>query len=189
MLQFLKNVENCLPQLLFDKAKNGEIRTMYIDDYKPFVSRIWFPVEDKRVFLHKIQPCKPNIEALWHYHPWESAIKIIHGEYEMGIGHSETNETPKTIDCKLLLTENCRYEMLEPDGWHYVAPSNYSVYSLMVTGKLFEGKKMDLKRKELFRKLTKIEILEILFQAIDYNPWYKDFNISGHDIVDLVVGK
>ncbi len=40
MLQFLKEVELNLPQLLYGKAKNGEIRTMYIDDYKPFVSRI-----------------------------------------------------------------------------------------------------------------------------------------------------
>lgn len=40
MLQFLRDVGNSLPQLLLEKAKNGEIRTMYIDDYKPFVSRI-----------------------------------------------------------------------------------------------------------------------------------------------------
>lgn len=187
MLQFLKEVELNLPQLLYDKAKNGEIRTMYIDDYKPFVSRIWFPLEDKRVFLHRIEPCNSNVEALWHYHPWESAIKIISGSYEMGIGHSENNQIPSVIDCKLVLTAGCSYEMLEPDGWHYVAPKDWGVYSLMVTGKLFEGKKMDIERKKEFRKLTKTEILDILMNFSAAHDLYQDIEVF--EIADLIVRK
>jgi hypothetical protein len=79
--------------------------------------------------------------------------------------------------------------MLEPDGWHYVAPKDWGVYSLMVTGKLFEGKKMDIERKKEFRKLTLIETLELLKKVINFNPMYNDSKFFADDITKLIIAK
>lgn len=141
----------------------GEIayKSMYIDYHPPVVERIWFQEGDLRVYLHKIHKCEnESVEALFHLHPWKSAVRIIEGGYEMGIGHSKTNETP-VVDCKLFLTNGCAYEMIEPDGWHYVKPlQNYS-YSLMVTGER-NTRQMPVEPDKKFRELTVNEILDIL---------------------------
>lgn len=161
MINRLIEIKEILPDLLLDKASSGEINTMYIDYHKPYVSRIWFKHDDLRVFLHKIEPCKDNIEALYHPHKWGSAMEILQGKYEMGVGHSTTNETPKT-DCRLILPTGCMYEMTEPDGWHYVNPIDEPCYTLMVTSRL-NGRQMPIEPDKSFRPLNEWEISEILY--------------------------
>lgn len=162
MLEKLIEVKEILPQLLLDKSRTGEIKTMYIDYHKPFVSRIWFIHNDLRVFLHKIEPCKESSEALYHPHKWNSAMEIISGSYEMGIGHSETNLTPKT-DCKIILPAGSMYEMTEKDGWHYVNPIEKPCYTLMITGSL-NSREMPIEPQKEFRELSRYEFIEILQQ-------------------------
>jgi hypothetical protein len=58
----------------------------------------------------------------------------------MGVGHSTTNEIPKT-DCKIILRAGSSYEMTEKDGWHYVSPKKGNVISLMVTPNKLNGRK------------------------------------------------
>lgn len=105
---------------------------------------------------------KSSYLILYHPHPWQSAIKLINGSYEMGIGHSETDETPVT-DCKIILNQGSSYEMLEENACHYVSPKSEFVYSLMVTGKR-NGRKMPLEPEDgkTFRKLDENEIYNIL---------------------------
>ncbi len=175
MLETLYKVENNLIELLYKNT--DKIQTMYIDYHKPFVSRIWFKDEenDCRVFLHKIEPCKESMEALYHPHKWDSAVRIINGEYEMGIGHSSTNEAPKT-DCKLILGNGSCYEMIEKDAWHYVSPK-YNTYSLMVTGKL-NGREMPIEPEFAFRKLSRNEVADILYTFQEYCAVYKNFSVQ-----------
>ena len=161
MIKDLIKIKKILPQLIVEKALNNEINTLYIDYHKPFVSRIWFKYEDFRVFLHKIEPCSDSIEALYHPHKWDSAMEILQGSYEMGIGHSDTNEIPKT-DCKLILNKGAKYEMTEPNGWHYVNPLyKKPVFTIMISGKL-NGREMPIEPNKEFRSLKSDEVLEIL---------------------------
>lgn len=142
---------------LFD---NSDKHSMFIDYHDPFVQRIWIQMDKYRVNLHKSYPSKSSAHSLFHPHPWESAIRILKGTYEMGIGHSTTNDTP-LIDCKLILGPGSCYEMTEPDGWHYINPINGPVYSLMVTGDKFE-RQMPVEPNKKFRELTEDEMNDML---------------------------
>lgn len=162
MLDVLLKVESDIENIL----ENADFKTLYIDYHKPFVSRIWFPFGEYRVYLHKIEPSGASSDALFHPHPWKSAIRILKGTYEMGIGHSKTNEIP-SIDARVNAVPGVSYEMIHPDGWHYVNPKNRPVYSLMVTGELYE-REMPVKTNKEFRDLNKQEILEILEVVNEY---------------------
>ena len=157
MIDKLKEVLVALPQLLLD----NQVHTMYIDYHKPFVSRIWFQLEDMRVFIHKIEPCDDSNEALYHPHKWDSAMYICSGSYEMGIGHSETTLAPYVTDCRLIIPEGTFYEMTNKDGWHYVNPIDGPCYTVMVTGNL-NGRIMPIEPDKEFRTLSQEEVLNIL---------------------------
>lgn len=176
MLDELIKVKQILPDLIIEMATNNQIQTMYIDYHKPFVSRIWFKYNNLRVFLHKIEPCNDSSEALFHPHKWHSAMEILSGTYEMGVGHSATNDTPKT-DCKLILGKGSRYEMTEPNGWHYVNPISEPCYTLMVTGAL-NGREMPIEPNKSFRELYGHEVLDIL-NIIDFNRMVKKEFVAG----------
>jgi len=72
-------------------------------------------------------------EALFHPHPWPSAMRVLDGEYEMAIGYG-TGATPPPVACLLIAGNNFRYEMTDPHAWHYVRPLGAPTLSLMVTG-------------------------------------------------------
>ena len=160
MIKELLHIKQILPKLVIQKMGTKEMESMYIDYHKPYVSRVWFKHENLRIFLHKIEPCNDAVEALYHPHKWDSAMEIIKGKYEMGIGHSSTNDIPKT-DCKLILPAGTIYEMTEKDGWHYVNPIGEPCYTLMVTGPL-NGREMPIEPSKPFRTLTETEIKDIL---------------------------
>ncbi len=178
MIQILSDVEEKLHSLITDSKFNS----MYINYHKPFVSRIWFQYGEYRVYLHKIFACKDS-EVLYHPHPWQSAIRIIKGRYEMGIGHSKTKKSPIT-DCKLILPSGTLYEMTEEDSWHYVNPLQEPVYSLMITGKKNE-RKMPLEPKKDFRTLGTEEYFDILTVFNEYYNW----QIPPEEITNLIMKK
>ena len=176
MIELLHKVESSLTKILYRNA--GNIKTMYIDYHKPYVSRIWFYDKelDCRVFLHKIEMCNEPKEALYHPHKWDSAIRIINGQYEMGVGHSVTNETPVT-DCKLFLKRGSSYEMTEKDGWHYVAPIGGCVYTLMVIPNKLNGREMPIEPDKKFRKLFRYEVQDILYTFRENDLCYRDLDV------------
>lgn len=103
----------------------------------PRVERLWRQVGDYRVNLHRIHPCA---EALYHPHPWPSAVLILSGKYEMGLCTSEQLPFRSLLECdreaaKVVLTEGASYEMVHPYGWHYVKPLGHPSLSIMVTAK------------------------------------------------------
>lgn len=164
----------------------SKIESMYIDYHKPFVKRIWFQYGDYRIFLHSIEPCGESSDSLFHPHPWDSAVKIIKGKYEMGIGHSETDTIPK-IDSRMIIGEGTIYEMVEKDAWHYVNPIENKVFSLMITGKK-NNRKMPVlpESNKNFRKLTKKECEEILIVFMEHYNWEIDTAQKNNIISQLI---
>jgi hypothetical protein len=130
MLEILAAVEAELPRLLLNESIwNG----LFIDYHPPTVERLWINWRDCRVYLHRIFPCAAG-EALFHPHPWPSAMRILAGEYEMAVGHGKGETTPP-IAALMIAKGDFRYEMTDPDAWHYVRPLAAPTLSLMVTGK------------------------------------------------------
>jgi hypothetical protein len=86
------------------------------------------------MFLHRIWPCD---KALFHPHPWPSAVLVLSGVYEMGIGYGVGKKGPPEA-ATVLLTAGSSYEMIEPDGWHYVRPIGKPSLSLMVTAQPYD---------------------------------------------------
>src|SRR5262245_32103375 len=83
MLDVLEAFEKELPRLLADE---GAWQSLYVDSHPPVVERLWRPWRAGRAYLHRIHPCGPG-EALFHPHPWPSAMRVLEGEYEMAIGY------------------------------------------------------------------------------------------------------
>lgn len=132
-------------------------QSLDIDYEAPRVERLWRQVDDVRVFLHQIHPCA---QALYHPHPWPSAVHLLFGKYEMGVAESATILFPNLIEAdrevaRVVLAEGSEYEMLNPTGWHYVKPlGRVPSLSIMVTAKPWDppvfdhgdfGKKVELK--------------------------------------------
>jgi hypothetical protein len=127
--RILLNAERDLKKLLEDESAWQSLDVNY---EPPRVQRLWVPYQgDYRLYLHRIHPCG---RPLFHPHPWPSAIRVVSGEYEMGLGYGP-GDKPPPMAATLILTAGCRYEMLDPDGWHYVKPIDEPSLSIMITGK------------------------------------------------------
>ena len=130
MLDVLFELERkALPDLL----RNAQWQSLYIDYHPPTVERVWCQWGDYRVYLHRIHTCKAG-KALFHPHPWPSAMEIYDGIYEMAVGFG-SGDTPPPVAALIHLPPGSCYEMTHPDAWHSVRPLNRPAISLMVTGK------------------------------------------------------
>jgi hypothetical protein len=130
MFEVLQEVESELPALLRDDSL---WKSVFIDYHPPTVERLWLPWRDYRVCLHRIHPCAPG-EALFHPHPWPSVMRILSGEYEMAVGYGQ-GESPPPVAALMIAAGDFRYEMTDPDAWHYVRPLRLPTMSLMITGR------------------------------------------------------
>lgn len=126
MLNVLERALKALPELIQDYSI---WKSLYVDYHAPFVERAYTTFEkDYRVMLHKIYPCESS-EALFHPHPWPSAMLICNGSYEMKIGNFDF------ITSTMILSAGSKYEMTDPKSWHSVWPLGKPSYSIMVTGR------------------------------------------------------
>ena len=156
MLDVLEQVERELPALLAD---GDSWAGLLIDYHPPTVERLWRRWAEYRISLHRIHPCAAG-EALFHPHPWPSAMRILEGEYEMAVGYGKGETTPP-VAALMIAAGDFRYEMTDPDAWHYVRPLGAATLSVMVTGKPWDrpaprsGKPLvpltEAQRAELFR--------------------------------------
>jgi hypothetical protein len=133
MLDVLDRVEGELPALLQDGER---WQSLYVDYHPPTVERLWSRWGEYRVFLHRIHPCGPG-EALFHPHPWPSAMRVLDGEYEMAVGFGPGMGEPP-VAALMVARGDFRYAMTHPDAWHYVRPLGAPTLSVMVTGKPWE---------------------------------------------------
>ena len=130
MLDVLARVEAELPTLLVDEAKWNSLDINY---HPPRVERLWRSWGEYRISLHRIHPCDPK-DALFHPHPWPSAMRVLDGVYEMAIGYG-AGSTPPPAAARIITRGDLRYEMTDIDGWHYVRPIERPAMTIMVTGK------------------------------------------------------
>ncbi len=130
MLKILAEIEAELPELLEDASAWS---SKSIDYHPPKVERVYRDHRGYRVNLHRTHPCAQG-EALFHPHPWPSAMLIVGGAYRMRVGYGAGVDSPP-VAATLILERAARYEMIHPDAWHDVTPAaSAPAYSLMVTG-------------------------------------------------------
>ncbi len=138
----LLKMQSFIPEFLKDIDR---WKSKYIDYEHPYVERLWIDFCGYRLSLHAIHPCTRD-EAFYHPHPWPSAIKILRGSYEMGIGYG-TSEPP--LAGLIILKEGSTYEMTDPLGWHYVRPLAGITYTFMITGVPYEKSEAEKSSKPL----------------------------------------
>lgn len=130
MIEVLHGMEDGLGLLIEEPGWNS----LLIDYETPHVERLWKMVDGYRLCLHRIHPCE---KALYHPHPWPSAVHLLSGTYEMGIGYAEPGATVPVEVARTIYHNGGVYEMIDPRGWHYVKPFNSPCYSIMVMGPLY----------------------------------------------------
>jgi hypothetical protein len=130
MLDLLHEAEKDLPALLLS---NEGWKSLLVDYHPPRVERVYRDWREMRLCLHLIYPCAPT-EALFHPHPWPSAMRVIRGKYEMGIGYGKGETTPP-IAARILASGPMEYEMTDVDAWHYVRPVDGVAMTVMLSGK------------------------------------------------------
>jgi hypothetical protein len=115
-------------------------KSLNIDYHPPHVERLWCQLGNYRLYLHFIHACERE-EALFHPHPWPSAIHVLEGQYEMGMGFGEGIEKPEVFTT-ILTKGDMYYEMPHRDGWHYVRPLSVCS-SIMLTGEPWDREMPD----------------------------------------------
>jgi len=104
MIEDLKHIEQTV---LMDLLRNPSIwNTLDVNYHHPRVERLWTQIVDARLMLHVIHPCKPE-EALYHPHPWPSAMHVLSGKYEMGLG---TRHSPGFVELNVLRQDSSDWE-------------------------------------------------------------------------------
>ncbi len=128
LFERLAAAEAALPSLLEDDGW----QSLFIDYEHPFVERLWRPWQEGRLSLHAIHPCAPE-QALYHPHPWASAMRLKGRGYRMRVG-SGPGLVPPPVAAEIVLPPETAYAMADIDGWHAVCPEGGIAYSVMVTG-------------------------------------------------------
>jgi hypothetical protein len=160
MLDVLRRAEEALPKMLLDE---GVWQSLHVDYHPPTVDRLWTRWGEYRLFLHRIHPCAAG-EALFHPHPWPSAMRVLEGEYEMAVGFGQGMEEPP-IAALMVSRGDFRYEMTHPDAWHYVRPIGAPTLSVMVTGKPWERESHRSSKPLLSLKTEQVAELLRLFRG------------------------
>jgi hypothetical protein len=154
MIDTLLQAEKELPTLL----QNEDIwRGLYADSERPHLMRLWCQWGENRINLHHFSHCRRG-ERFWHGHPWKMAVRVLEGEYEMGVGYQDEFGVIKNID--LLMGSGSLYDMCDQYGRHYVRPVGDGAWTLMVTGPVVWSKQ-HLAVNTPSRDLTALERTEI----------------------------
>ncbi len=179
MIDLLDEVKAELPDLMINE---NSWQSLSIDYHHPVVYRLWMPWREYRLSLHKINPCSRE-QALFHPHPWPSAMEIINGTYDYAVGFGSGENTPPVAQFGVAVAGS-RYEMTHPDSWHYVAPVKFPAYTIMLTGKPWNRWSPTSTKKltSLFDS-DKIEILNLFRHWLGYQPKYLSHHIRHQAIM------
>jgi len=130
-----------LPTLLGQPEAWADMHIIY---HPPRVERLWLQLESHRLFLHRIYPCARD-QALWHPHPWPSAVRLLTGRYEHAIAGTAVQDdgsgqaVPTEVLSRMVLTAGCEYEMVHPQAWHVVRPLDKPSLSVMLVGAPYDS--------------------------------------------------
>jgi len=134
MIDKLQQIEDkMLLELLVQPDKWNSLLINY---FPPIVERCWIQIGNYRLMLHFIHECKSE-EALFHTHRYPSAMHILTGKYEMGLGFG-AGDTPPEKMATIVFDNGGYYDMTHIDGWHYVRPIGGPSATVMLTGKLWD---------------------------------------------------
>lgn len=158
MIDKLKQIED---KMILELLSQPNIwNSLMIDYHPPVVERLWTQIGNYRVSLHFIHACEAK-DALFHPHPWPSAMHVIHGAYEMGLGFGPGNEVPEKMCTIFVPHGGMYYDMTHIDGWHYVRPVKTVCSTVMLSGEPWgrEAPKSEepLKPLAMNRKLIMLE--------------------------------
>ena len=175
MIDKLKQIED---KLMLELLSQPDIwQSLMIDYHPPIVERLWTQINKHRISLHFIHTCKKE-DALFHPHAWPSAMHVIEGGYEMGLGFGEGEEEPEKIATILVPHGNMYYDMTHIDGWHYVRPINSVCSTVMLSGEPWGRKapKSDepLKQLDSSRKSIMLEYFSNYYRSYYQNERTKE---------------
>lgn len=175
MIDKLKQIED---KLMLELLSQPNIwQSLIIDYHFPIVERLWTQINKHRIYLHFIHTCNRE-DALFHPHSWPSAMHVIEGGYEMGLGFGEGDEEPEKICTILVPHGNMYYDMTHINGWHYVRPKNSVCSTVMLTGEPWERAtpKSDkpLKQMDSGRKAIMLEYFGNYYRGYYQNERVKD---------------
>lgn len=157
MLEEIHRVyKDVLPGLLDPSTPWNTLEVLYEE---PRVERLWRPIGDNRLYLHRIHPCE---KAFFHPHPWPSAVLVVAGEYRMQVGKGDPRGPAPTPVMTTVMGPGSSYEMLDPDGWHSVQPIGMPSYSVMLTGKPWYNTPISEDQKQANRPLSTTVAQELL---------------------------
>jgi hypothetical protein len=175
MIDKLKQIED---KLMLELLSQPDIwQSLMIDYHPPIVERLWTQINKHRISLHFIHTCNRE-DVLFHPHAWPSAMHVIEGGYEMGLGFGEGEEEPEKIATILVPHGNMYYDMTHIDGWHYVRPINSVCSTVMLSGEPWERKapKSDepLKQLDSSRKSIMLEYFSNYYRSYYQNERTKE---------------
>ncbi len=171
MLNQLHNMLEIMPSLLNDREG---WKSLDVDYHPPRIERLWRGVGDYRVYLHKIYPCDSlEDDALFHPHPWPSAIWIADGRYFMQIGFGSGLKEPKVFS-EIILEKGSTYDMTHRDTWHSVRALEVPCYTVMVTG-IPWNREMPIEPKRPLRPCKPEVVTELLevFRELTVTPPFR----------------
>jgi hypothetical protein len=128
MINILNKIINELPRHL---ASSEGWQSINMNNHEPVIERVFKTIGDNRVCLNKIY--KSDKDLLVHNHSWPFAVKLFHGEYEMGVGISKDGTQPE-INAIATIVAGMSYDMSNMNLWHYTKPITDFTYSVMVIG-------------------------------------------------------
>lgn len=130
MLPILEQAERELPALLMVRE---DWRSLPVDDEQPHVERLWMPYGEGRLLLHVIHAAPASRCTIRTR--GRSAMRILDGWYETAYGHGPPAGPPPPKGEAKVVGAWYRYEMVNPEAWHYVRPVGGAAVTVMVTGK------------------------------------------------------
>ena len=126
MIEILNKFLKELPRHL--TSPNGW-STLNMNNHEPVIERVYKVIGKHRLCLNKIY--KSDSDLLFHNHSWPFAVKMFHGEYEMGVGISKDGKEPE-VSAVLTVVPGVTYDMSNMNIWHYTKPISDFTYSVMI---------------------------------------------------------
>jgi len=115
---------------------HAEWSSLSIDYHPPRVERLYLDTDingaPTRIMLHRVHPCSSG-QALWHAHPWPSAVALLSGRCEHTCGFQDRNGIHTVARTEL--AAGSMYEMTDPGALHAVRPLDGPTLSVMICGK------------------------------------------------------
>jgi hypothetical protein len=166
MLEVLKEAEAVLPELL---AHEESWRGVFADSEKPHLQRLWRQWGEYRIYLHHFSACEPK-EEFPHPHPWRMAVRILEGEYVMGVGHSSDPKVVPGLTHRVFHPGDS-YELIHASEWHAIRPLKTKSLSLMVAGPVVYPQNR-IRSNKVARELTDIERTKLFAKVRKHYPKY-----------------